>query len=92
MEKLQVGMVGLGTVGTGVAKLMLQDAAWLQGRTGTPLQLKTISDLDLDRDRGVDLGGVSLTRNVNDILEDLAVKQLSRPGQDVIVVATRHVL
>jgi homoserine dehydrogenase len=70
LEALQVGLLGLGTVGTGVAKLLQENAQWLRSRTGIPLHLKTVADLDLARDRGVDLAGVTLTRDTNEILDD----------------------
>ncbi len=74
MEALQVGLAGLGTVGTGVARILLEDAAWVERRSGTQIRLKRICDLDLDRDRGISLEGVKTSTRVEDILEDPEIR------------------
>ena len=76
MEALQVGLAGLGTVGTGVAKILVEEAAWLERRAGIPLRLKRVADLDLARDRGVPLEGVVASTRVEDILEDPGIPVL----------------
>lgn len=53
MKPIQLGLLGCGTVGTGVARLLIQEQALLQERVGFPLHLKYVADLDPDRDRGV---------------------------------------
>ena len=70
MEELQIGLAGFGTVGTGVARILVEDAAWLERRAGVRLRLKRIADLDLERDRGISLEGVATSTRVEDILED----------------------
>ena len=70
MEELQIGLAGFGTVGSGVARILVEDAAWLERRAGVRLRLKRIADLDLERDRGISLEGVSTSTRVEDILED----------------------
>ena len=53
-----VGLIGLGTIGTGVAKVLRQNAAVIEQRLGAPLRLVRIADLDTETDRGVDLSGI----------------------------------
>jgi len=72
-----VGLAGLGTVGTGVAKILMEDAAWLETRTNIPLRLQGIADLDLDRDRGLCLDGLSLFQDARALIQD--------PGIDVLI-------
>ncbi len=74
MEAMQVGLAGLGTVGTGVAKILLEDGAWIERRSGTQIRLKRIADLDLDRDRGISLESVETSTRVEDILEDREIR------------------
>ncbi len=76
MEALQVGLAGFGTVGTGVAKILLEEAAWLERRSGRQIRLKRIADLDLERDRGVSLEKVRTSTRVEDILEDPEIRVL----------------
>lgn len=70
MDAVQVGLVGLGTVGTGVARILIEQAARIERRAGIPIRLKRIADLDWKRDRGVDLRGIALSDDAKDILED----------------------
>ena len=58
MDRVGVGLIGLGTIGTGVAKVLSQNASVIEQRLGFPLRLVRVADLDLERDRGVDLTGV----------------------------------
>jgi len=71
---ISVGMVGFGTVGTGVAKILLENAALIRRRVGIPVELVRVADLDTTRDRGIRLppGGV-LTSDVRRILDDPAI-------------------
>ena len=70
MDAVQVGLVGLGTVGTGLARILTEQAARIERRAGIPIRLKRIADLDWKRDRGVDLTGIALSDDAKEILED----------------------
>ncbi|MDX2111755.1 MAG: homoserine dehydrogenase [Verrucomicrobiota bacterium] len=48
-----VGLLGLGTVGTGVAKILLGNSGNLARRAGVPVVLRKAADLDITRDRGI---------------------------------------
>ena len=52
-----VGLIGRGTIGTGVARVLASNADVIEERLGFPLRLVRVADLDTERDRGVDLGG-----------------------------------
>lgn len=67
---IQIGIVGMGVVGTGVAKILLHQGSLLTERTGRQFRLKTVVDLDWERDRGVDLSGVQTTTDFNALLSD----------------------
>lgn len=53
-----VGLLGFGTIGTGVVKVLQRSADVIGERLGYPLRLVRIADLDTRRDRGVDLEGI----------------------------------
>ena len=55
---LRIAIAGLGTVGTGTARLLQQNAALLARRGGRPLVLTAASARDAKRRRDVDLSGV----------------------------------
>jgi homoserine dehydrogenase len=70
MKEIQTGLIGLGTVGTGVARIMLEKADLINSLVGTPMRLKRIADLDLKRDRGISLPEGVLIDRADQILED----------------------
>ncbi len=69
-----IGLIGFGTVGTGVVKLLKENQQILKERLGTSLILKRIADLDLERDRGVEVPREILTRDALKVIEDPEVK------------------
>ncbi len=70
MEKINIGILGYGVVGTGVAKLLKEKQQLLESRIGAQLNLKTIADIDTTTDRGIQLGTTHLVSDANLILED----------------------
>lgn len=69
-KKVVIGILGLGTVGTGVARIILEQSSLLTQRTGLTFRLKTVVDLDLKKDRGLNLDSVVMTDNVRVLLDD----------------------
>jgi homoserine dehydrogenase len=66
--ELQVGLLGLGTVGGQVAERLLERRAAIAERTGVDLRLRRVLVRDLDRPRGIPTE--LLTGRPEDILED----------------------
>ncbi len=69
-QSINVGIIGFGTVGSGTARILIENADIIRRRVGAPVVLKTISDLDTKRDRGINLKGVELTNDVRRIMKD----------------------
>jgi homoserine dehydrogenase len=74
---IRVGLLGFGTIGTGVARVLARNASVIEQRLGAPLRLVRIADLDLARDRGVDLQGIRFDADSDGLVRD--------PGVDVVV-------
>ncbi|MEK6525516.1 MAG: homoserine dehydrogenase [Nitrospirota bacterium] len=72
-SRICVGMVGFGTVGTGVAKILMQNSALIRRRVGVPVELVRVADLDIITDRGVRLPQGVLTSDVRAVLEDPSI-------------------
>ena len=53
MKTISIGLLGCGTVGAGVAKLLLENRALIQSRLGADLHLKHVADIDTTTDRGI---------------------------------------
>ncbi len=68
-----VGLVGFGTIGTGVVKLLQRNYEVMRERLGFPLRMVRIADLDTVRDRGVDLSGIRFDADATGLLDDPAV-------------------
>ena len=73
MKAIQVGLIGFGTVGSGVVKVLRQNADVIEKRVGRPVVLARIADLDVTTDRGVQVPAGTLTTKVGDILDDPAI-------------------
>jgi len=76
-DKIGVGIIGFGTVGTGTAKILLENRNILSERTGFDIVLKRIADKDTLRDRGVKLPEGILTPDAGEVFKD--------PDIDIVV-------
>ncbi len=76
-EAVGIGLVGLGTIGTGVVKVLQRNADVIAQRLGFPLRLVRIADLDLETDRGVDLAGIQFDDDSEGLIAD--------PEVDIVV-------
>lgn len=65
-----MGLIGFGTVGTGVLRLLRRNRRLIIDRLGMPLDMAKIVDKDLSRGRGVPVDKSILSRNPDDILDD----------------------
>jgi homoserine dehydrogenase len=77
MKTINIGILGYGVVGAGVAKLLKTKQKLLKARIGAVLNLKTIADIDTTTDRGIDLGTTDLVPDADKIISD--------PDIDIIV-------
>ncbi|MCA9115811.1 MAG: homoserine dehydrogenase [Planctomycetaceae bacterium] len=69
-EPLGVGIIGLGTVGSGVARVLLEHPERMQRRAGRPVVLRKAVVRDLSRSRGIELPAGMLTDQVDEVLND----------------------
>jgi len=70
MEKTRVAIVGMGTVGTGVARLLLDHGDRLARHAGRILWLEKATVRDLAKDRNIDLPAGVLTDDLKSILNN----------------------
>jgi len=71
---VKVGLVGFGTVGSGVAKLILEDGDRIAAKTGIRLQLACVVDIDTESARPVKLPDGVLTGDLNRLLGDKTIE------------------
>jgi len=70
MKEIKVGLIGFGTVGSGVGKILQKNSKLIEKRMGARLILRRVADIDLETDRGVKLNPGVLTRKAEDVIKD----------------------
>jgi homoserine dehydrogenase len=75
--EVTVGLVGLGTIGAGVVQVLQEHGARIDERLGFRIRLKSIAEIDLERERPVALESYRLTRDWKEIVAD--------PEVDIVV-------
>ena len=77
MKMIKVGMIGFGTIGAGVAKILASNGEIIKQRLGAAVELVKVADLDITTDRGVKLG--------HDVLTTFADEVINHPDIDVVI-------
>jgi homoserine dehydrogenase len=77
MKTINVGLLGCGTVGTGVAKLLIDSGHVIGARLGATLNLKRVADLDTQKDRDIQFE--------KDVLTTDSVAVVNDPDIDIII-------
>ena len=70
MDVINIGIIGFGTVGAGVAECIINNADIICKRVGFKPVVKRIADLDITTDRGITVPEGVLTTNAEDIFND----------------------
>ena len=90
-----IGLIGFGTIGTGVVKILTQKMDLLQERVGIPLKLVKIADIDLDRPRDVKVSPELLTTQASEVIHhpqvDIVIELIGgiEPAKSFILKALR---
>src|SRR5437764_1067664 len=72
-QKINVGIIGLGTVGTGALRILQDNAELIRHRVGVPIEVSKIAVRDVGRDRGLNVSASLLTANAAEIVNDPAI-------------------
>ncbi|HLI81617.1 MAG TPA: homoserine dehydrogenase, partial [Candidatus Binataceae bacterium] len=76
-QPVRIALLGCGTVGTGVVKLLHKNAASLERRLGAPLELIGIADRSLEPDKSIGITSSLITRD--------SAALVARPDVDIVV-------
>ena len=76
-QKINVGIIGLGTVGTGAFRILRENAELIRHRVGVPVEVSKIAVRDAGRDRGFAIPAGMLTTNPSQVIED--------PNIDIVI-------
>ncbi len=80
--KVKVGIVGCGVVGTGVARLLIENREILRKKTGIDFELVKVADIDWDRKREFDIPANIRTTDYEEVLKssDIVVELVGGKG------------
>jgi len=77
MRKIKVGIIGFGTIGSGVVTILTSHGDTIEQRLGAKVEIVKIADIDTTTDRGIKIHSNILTSDVPEVIE--------HPEIDVIV-------
>ena len=84
MRQVNIAILGCGTVGTGVVRLLLENGDIIRDRIGCTLNLKYVADIDMDKGRGLTLPpGVMISDAASAIADptvDIVVETIGGEG------------
>lgn len=77
MRKIKVGIIGFGTIGSGVVKILASSKDIIRQRLGAEIEVAKIADLDVSSDRGVMVDSNLLTTDTKEVVDN--------PEVDIVV-------
>ena len=75
MNRINIGIIGFGKIGSGVVKTLIEDKAFLKKRLGLEINILKVCDVEFRTKRNVKVDHRLFTKSVNDILnsEDIDI-------------------
>ncbi len=70
MNVVNIGLIGAGTVGCGVAKILFENSGLIEKRTGIKINIKKIADIDINRKRPVKIPKKLFTTDAWQVIND----------------------
>ena len=67
---LNIALIGCGTVGTGVAKILQSSRESLRQRSGRSMQLRRVVVKNVAKQRDVDFGGIPVSNDIRTVTDD----------------------
>jgi len=93
---IHIGIIGFGTVGTGVIRILLGKQRELEEKIGFPVVIKKVADIDIRRKRGVTLPENVLVTDVGAVIDspeiDIVVELIGgiHPAKEFILRAIKN--
>ena len=74
LEAVKVGVLGLGTVGSGAANILLRNADEIARRAGRGIQISVACVRDMQKQRACDISGITLTEDPDRVVSNADVE------------------
>jgi len=72
-DKIGIGLIGLGTVGSGVADILHRNGELIRRRLGVPVEIRKILRRDTGKPLPAGVSGDVITSDIKDITENPAI-------------------
>jgi len=81
MKPIQVGLLGIGTVGSGVFNVLRRNQEEIRRRAGRGIEIAMVADLDVERARSVVGEGVQVVNDARAVIANhrLPIERLRLP-------------
>ena len=95
-ERIEIGVLGLGVVGSGTVQLLQDNRAEIEQKIGLPVHIKKIVVRDLNKPRAVTVDRALLTTNPAEVLDDPDIDIVCEliggvtPARDFVMRAIRN--
>ena len=74
MKTINIGLLGLGNIGTGTYKTLEMNHDHIAESSGIDLRITKILEIDVNRDRGIKVASDQFTQDPDDIFSDPEIK------------------
>src|SRR3954451_10387250 len=73
MKPIQVGLLGIGTVGSGTFKVLTRNQEEIRRRAGRAIEITMVADLDVERARAVVGDSVAVVADARQVIANPAI-------------------
>jgi homoserine dehydrogenase len=94
--QVNIGLIGTGTIGSGVVKILNENQDLIEKRTNIKLNLKKVCDLNLENAKELNLKEEQLTKNYEDLINDKDISIIIEliggynPAKEIIIKALKN--
>ena len=83
MKPIQVGLLGIGTVGSGTFNVLRRNQHEIQRRAGRGIEITMVADLDVARAQSIVGAGVTVVSDARAVIAPLARPLRTASGKDI---------
>lgn len=96
MQSVKIGILGLGTVGSGTVNVLTRNSREISRRAGRDIEIYRVADRDLDKPKSCDTSNINLTDDAFEVINDpdiqIVVELIGGTGiaKDLVVKAIEN--
>lgn len=95
-KEVNIGLIGIGTIGSGVVKILNKNSDLIEKRTGIKLNLKKVCNLNIENAKRLGIKEEQWTNNYEDLINDKDISIIIEliggynPAKDIIIKALKN--